>query len=438
MRNLKRFLFVLFVVLSVGHLVSAQGSMRLNKNKQKINFKLVNNLIVIPVEINGKSLSFILDTGASKTILFGVTKIDSLTLLNQTKVKLHGIGSGAAIEGVLSKNNRINCKGVLGFNQSIYIIPEGNFDMASKMGRTIHGVIGYEFFKNFVVSIDYRRKYITLYEPQDFNAPRSKKYKVFDMPLIQQKPYLLTESTLLDNSHHKTRLLIDSGNSDALWLFHNKETGLEVKGKFFEDYLGESLSGSIKGKRTKLKTFSIGDFIFKEPTVAFLDSTATLNAGSKKYRHGSIGSLILQRFNTIFDYPNKKLYLKKTKSFNKDFRFNRAGIELAYAGKTIVKTEKIHSKSYSEQEASITFELVSKYKLEPLYIIQRIRQGSVAEKAGLRKNDILQSINGKQAYDYNYNNMIGLFYGDVGSHISIKVLRNGLEHQFYFTLKKLL
>ena len=31
--------------------------------KQSISFKLINSLIVIPVEVNGETLSFILDTG---------------------------------------------------------------------------------------------------------------------------------------------------------------------------------------------------------------------------------------------------------------------------------------------------------------------------------------------------------------------------------------
>ena len=45
------------------------------KKTDKIRFKLINNLIVIPVEVNGVELSFLLDTGVSKTILFNYLDI---------------------------------------------------------------------------------------------------------------------------------------------------------------------------------------------------------------------------------------------------------------------------------------------------------------------------------------------------------------------------
>ena len=41
-----------------------------DSEKVRVQFQLINNLIVFPMEINGKQLSFILDTGVTKTILF--------------------------------------------------------------------------------------------------------------------------------------------------------------------------------------------------------------------------------------------------------------------------------------------------------------------------------------------------------------------------------
>jgi hypothetical protein len=38
--------------------------------KRTFSFELINNLIVLPVQINGVSLSFLLDLGVNKTILF--------------------------------------------------------------------------------------------------------------------------------------------------------------------------------------------------------------------------------------------------------------------------------------------------------------------------------------------------------------------------------
>ncbi len=58
-----------------------QGQFNLPGKKQdKIKFELINNLIVLPIEINGVELSFLLDTGVSKPILFNITNTDSLQM----------------------------------------------------------------------------------------------------------------------------------------------------------------------------------------------------------------------------------------------------------------------------------------------------------------------------------------------------------------------
>jgi len=67
----KVILFLLFLSFTLSF--QAQGRFRIldnSKNSQNATFSLVNNLIVIPAEINGKKLNFLLDTGIKKTILF--------------------------------------------------------------------------------------------------------------------------------------------------------------------------------------------------------------------------------------------------------------------------------------------------------------------------------------------------------------------------------
>ena len=127
-----------------------------NKNKQQVSFKLINNLIVIPLEINGKELSFILDTGVNKTILFNLTKNDSLGLKNIEKVELQGLGDGEPVEALLSKNNILKIKNIMSGNESIYVILRDRFDFSGKMGVTIHGIIGYNLLKDLIAKINYK------------------------------------------------------------------------------------------------------------------------------------------------------------------------------------------------------------------------------------------------------------------------------------------
>ena len=64
-------------------------------NHTKIKFELINNLIVFPVEINGAKLSFLLDSGVSKPILFNIINVsDSIQINNTETIYLRGLRDG--------------------------------------------------------------------------------------------------------------------------------------------------------------------------------------------------------------------------------------------------------------------------------------------------------------------------------------------------------
>lgn len=53
--------------------LNAQNSFEIqNAEKTVIPFKLINNLIFIPVNINGAELTFLLDTGIAETSIFSL------------------------------------------------------------------------------------------------------------------------------------------------------------------------------------------------------------------------------------------------------------------------------------------------------------------------------------------------------------------------------
>ena len=60
----------------------------------KIRFELVNNLMIVPLEVNRTRLSFILDSGVSKPILFNLADQDSIELKNVRKLTIQGVGTG--------------------------------------------------------------------------------------------------------------------------------------------------------------------------------------------------------------------------------------------------------------------------------------------------------------------------------------------------------
>lgn len=417
--------------------------MNQNKKTERIRFKFINNLIVIPLKINGKKLSFILDSGVSKTILFNITQNDSIGLNSVEKVSLRGLGKGEPVEALLSKNNKFSLKNIVSYDKTIYVIVRDYFDLSSKMGTTIHGIIGYNLLSNYVVKINYKNRYIDFYDPENFELKRCRKCETFPLNFYRKKPFIDAKVQLdtIGDKLTDVKLLIDSGGSDAIWLFEHTKPEIVTPINHFNDILGEGLSGSIYGNRSRISTFKLGSFIIEQPTVSFLDSISTKNARMYKERNGSIGSNILKRFIVWFNYANNTVTFKKNGSFKKGFNYNMSGLDVVYNGKQLVKEEDVRSYSDAYNQSvsstnSVKFITSFSYKFKPSYRIRNIVANSPADKAGLKVDDIILRLNNKPSHEYQLGEIIQKFQEKDGKRIKITVDRKGEKLKFQFRLEK--
>ena len=406
-------------------------------------FAFVNNLIIIPVEVNGKKLSFILDTGIDKSILFNLKFSDSLILNNVKQIKLFGLGQGNSITALKSKNNRIKIGNVYNYNHQIYIILDDKFDLTAKMGMDVHGIIGGELFKNFIVELNYSKKRLTFYDIENYTYKKCKGCETFPLEFYKNKPYINAQVTIDEGKTTDVKLLIDSGGGDALWLFKESSPSINVPVRYFDDFLGMGLSGNIFGKRSLVRNFKIGNFSFENATVSFPDSLSILTTHLNRKRNGTLGAEILKRFNVVFDYQNKIVTLKKNrKSYNNPFLYNKSGIELIHDGDMLISEKKaiIIPNNYNENNNSTLSKVLYTYSLsyKPSYKISIIRKDSPALFAGLKEGDIILEINGKPAYEKKIEEIIHTFSSKGGNKIKVKIERNGKIMYFEFELKNLL
>lgn len=445
---LKRFhVIILWFIFCFVSLANSQTNFRFlnsSQEKERIPFKLINNIIVIPIEINGKELSFILDTGVNKTILFNLSQNDTLGLKNVEKVQLQGLGSGESVDALVSRNNRFQIKNIISNNESIYVVLKDFFNLSSKMGTTIHGIIGFNLLKNLIVKINYRTKKIDFYNPKMFAYKKCRKCEVFPIQFYRRKPYVNAQVQLdtIGTKLLDVKVLIDSGGSDAIWLFENYEEEIITPKRFFNDLLGEGLSGPIYGNRSRIPELRLGKFVIKKPTVSFLDSASTFHARKFKERNGSIGGDVLKRFKVWIDYPNKKITLKKNGSLTKGFNYNMSGLDIVYNGKQLVKEEVVESNfkdSYGREidnNTSINFITRFFFKFKPSFKINKVLKNSPAEKAGLLIGDLILKINGKKAYELTMNDIVYKLQERDKKRISLVVERNGRRMKFDFRLEK--
>ncbi|WP_221892431.1 retropepsin-like aspartic protease [Winogradskyella flava] len=422
-------------------LLIAQGSFFLkNDASSKIHFELINNLIVIPIKINGTELSFILDTGVSRPILFNLTERDSLNIKNTKTFFLHGLGADGKIEALKSSGNKFGISEAVGLNQDLYVIFDSEINFTPRLGVVIHGIIGYDIFKDFVVEINYNSKYIRLHKPDKFRPKTSKKWRSLPIDVNNKRAYVNAKVTIAKDEK-PVKLLIDTGSSDSIWLFEDVDNGLVPhKDLFFVDFLGKGLSGSIYGKRSKVDYFKLSDFNLENANVAYPDSTSINAQKIHKDRNGSLGGDILKRFNIFFDYTNGILYFKKNSYFKDPFNYNNSGIVVEYNGTMFIEEQVSIPTSISEnsktQQSAVQINTSMNYRilLKPIYKIVELRESSNAYASGLRIGDVLIGINGKRAYDFKLNELNEIFYGKTGKTVYLKVERNGQILKFKFKL----
>jgi hypothetical protein len=416
------------------------------KRYEDVSFQLINNLIVIPLEINGKSLSFILDTGVNKTIVFNSAQADTVFLRMQDKYQLRGLGNGKPVNAIISRNNRFRINDMVSHNQSVFIVLKDEFDLSAKMGITIHGVIGYDILKNLILRIDYKKKKIRFYDPEQYSFKKCRKCEVFPLTIYQNKPYIDVKIQMKESGKKiPVKMLIDSGGSDALWLFEHSKKEIVTPETYFEDFLGVGLSGTIYGKRSRIAGLEIGDFRIKEPTVSFLDSISTQNARRYKKRNGSIGSNILKRFKVWIDYPNQRVMFKKNGPLTGGFEYNMSGIEVVYNGKVLVQERSTRfGESYGRSANStgtagnsVTLVTSFEFKFKPSFRVNDVLKGSPADLAGVKKGDVLLRLNGKAVHDFTLTEIIAKFQRKPNAKIKLVVRRDDQILTFEFRLKKI-
>lgn len=408
--------------------------------KQVVKFKLINNLILIPVTVNGVDLTFLLDSGVVETILFSLEDKE-VNFDNVEKVQFSGLGENVELFGLKSTGNTLKIgKNLKDDSHNIYLILNEDFNFSSHVGIPVNGIIGYHFFKNHPVEINYSTKKITVYGDETTFVRRSKRSAENDIMLEGNKPYFMA-SVNSKNKAQESKLLLDLGNSDAIWLFPKLIENFVYNRPNIQDYLGRGFNGDIFGKRSRIKEISLGKFTFEKPLTAMPDEVSIQHLNIAADRKGSIGNDILRRFNIIFDYPNEKLYLKKNKYFSDPFHFNMSGLDIKHDGanweEDLVQI-KIPSNGNSSAEVQIfnsNSNFKYKFTLKPVYSIAGVRADSPAYIAGLRKDDIILKINNKKASTLTLQNIMNLLKSSEGKAISMEIQRNFEILNFKFQLK---
>jgi hypothetical protein len=377
------------------------------KTKVTIPIEVYNNLIVIPVVLNGAlPLKFILDTGVRTAILTQKAFTDILNLSYSRKYTISGPGGEKLVDAYVTNNVSLELPGVMGRGHAMLVLEEDYLELRNYLGTDVHGILGYELFSRFIVQVDYERKLLVLMLPERFKVRR--KYKAIPIRIEDTKPYITTPVVLADGTQLTAKLLMDSGASHGLMLDPASDERIEVPEKIVSSVIGRGLGGEITGKVGRIKELHLGPFQLENIIANFPDPNSyfdSLKAGSTP-RNGTIGGETLSRFTVIFNFPKEEIYLKKNSSFKKGFHYNLSGLMVKAKGSKL-----------------------------NVYEVTEVRRESVADKAGVREGDIILSINGLAANQISLNVVNALFNYKPHKKINLIIDRKGQRMKLEFRLE---
>lgn len=367
------------------------------KTQVRVPFKLYNNLIVLSVFVNGSdSLNFILDSGISNTIITDMNLATSLNMQFAREIKMYGFGSGEALIAKHSIENTILIPGVIGEHQDIIVIPDPDVDFSKLIGIKVHGLLGYNLFRDFIIEINYDNRTITFNAPRHYTYKTKKNNLTLPLTLIDTKPFITTQFMQEDSSIIEGRFLIDTGASFALWfdLFSNPKIVLPKRTEVL--YMGTGFSGAVYGKVGRIKEFGVNPIKLKNIIASYSDTTLLMPAEFLDKRNGSIGADILSRYNLIFDYRNNKLTLRPNSKFREPFSVNNTGMEICCPTPG-----------------------------ENLYSISNICENSPAQKAGLKPGDQVILINSQELSKLSLSEVHAILLKKQGKKMSVLFKREG-------------
>jgi len=417
-QSLNTFFKSAFLILSLGLFFSVSTIAQVDnfntyyiesdRNSTKIPFILSGNQIIIKVEINGsKPLNFILDSGVKTPIIIDVPTVDTLELRNSKRTTVQGLGEGDGIEAIIATDNKVRIGNkVVNNNQTVLVLMEDLFHLSNKLGLPINGIMGYDLFRDFIIEINYDSHYLRLHNPESFNSRKRRRYVTKDLEFYKDKPYVVLNAELGDTIV-PVKLLVDTGGSDALWLFVDSNEAIKEPEKFIPDFLGSGLSGDIFGKRSRISGLYIGKYHLKDITVSYPDSASVAYVMMHRERNGSIGGAALSRFKVIVDYTNKKISFKRGGNYRRPFNYNMSGLEI-----------------------KMPFDYL------PIYEVSSVREDSPAERAGVKVGDQLVSINGDKTTGLKFPELMQNFREHEGKKIRLELNRNGERIKLSFRLKK--
>jgi hypothetical protein len=310
--------------------------------------------VYLDVMLNGKGpFHFLLDTGGANVIDPAVSK--TLGVASDGSAQVGGVGSASATSGFATIKT-LQVGDALIRDQVFLVLPiTKGAGMAN--GTPVDGLIGYEVLSRFVTTFDYGNRQVVFHLPGSYISPPRATVVRFVHDSTQPQ-----FACRIDDE--PTTCALDTGARASIALFtpftkaHPKVVPTKLSAPGVD---GFGLGGPAFGRLGRVRTLSFGGLTLHDLVGDY--STQTEGGLAMPFIGGNVGGGVFKRFTMTLDYRALTMTLTPNADFLMRDHWDRSGIFLVNDG-------------------SIT--------------IIDVRPGTPAATLGLKKGDVIVSLNGSQ------------------------------------------
>jgi len=372
--------------------------------KMVIPFRLKNSKILIAGWINGKQATFCLDTGAQQSAITAAAA-QRLGIRSQGQ-EVRATGIGGTVQIPLTKLTTVQ----IGTSPTPIILRE---DKAAILPQFLNNlgfdaIIGYNFLRHYVTSIDFEAKTLTLTLPDQFKPLPSA--HALPMHLVNCSPCVPVE---LDGI--KASILLDTGDYGSLTLSRPFVEGNGLRARYPRsfDFPGDKgIGGSAKKEMTRAGRLIIGGVQINKPIVYL--SLQTQGTFASASIDGILGNMVLSRFLITLDYSHQQIFLTPNHKIALPFTY--------------------------DEHSGIMLGIDHPGADHPIFYVVSVVPGSPAAKAGIHSNDEILGVNDIKAEILTFEYIIGVINASPGRrvHLLIRSHKDGKPHRVTLTLQNLI
>lgn len=369
--------------------------------------EFASNKPFLRVRLNGsRLLQFILDTGSS---IAGIDNslVSALGFHEDSVVSRSG-GAGES-GGLITRLLPRACEEMGGARLANAPVMSLAFSRVSSMeGKRVEGILGGDFFRRYVIVIDYVGQTVHVLDPSfEFRGSGTV------LPITVEGGHMFMTASLRRPSgeYVEGKFMIDTGVRVALIVnrpfAHEKKIteGLTIVPQVT---FGIGIGGETHGDMFRLPELQAGPLRIRD--VISFASTDTGGVLTSEDFAGIIGAQVLRRYKVTLDYPHARIVLENSAASNEPFGYDASGMTLIADGPNLDQIKVLSvvhaSPAYSAEvrDGDVIVEInhqdAGKFGLERVRqmlredktdFVLKLRRGAAFVSASFKTQDLLNS-----------------------------------------------